>query len=271
MCNATQGFGRRLVDRLIRLRVIDGRVRGTRVIMSVPARRGALHDGGRILFGPDGMLWVTVGDAGNEAAAQDLRSRRGKVLRMRPDGGIPGDNPLRRSRVWARGFRNPWGLDFDPRSGWPWLTDNGPECTDELNRVQRARNFGWGPSWTCAGRSPRNTNRSGPSPVLPLRWYSRIAPTGLVFCDGCRLGSASDGTLFFGAYNTRQIRRVTLSADRLPGARATRRVPCARAGAVHGGRRPRPHLLLDRRCDLPPGAPLSFRLAIRAAGRCARR
>jgi glucose/arabinose dehydrogenase len=213
---ATRGIDGRLVDQLLRLRVRDGRVRAARVLLSIGARPGALHDGGRILFAPDGKLWVTTGDAGDERAAQDRRSLRGKVLRVRPDGSVPPDDPGRGSRVWARGFRNPWGLDFDPRGGRPWLTDNGPDCNDELNRVRRARNHGWGPSWTCRGRSPRNTNRDGPRPVQPVRWWSPpTAPTGVAFCDGCGLGPRSDGALFVGEYNTRAVRRVILTRDRL--------------------------------------------------------
>ena len=77
-------------------------------------------------------------------------------------------------------------------------------------------NFAWGPSQTCGGTSPDNTNQDGPSPVLPLRWYTpTIAPTGAAFCRGCGLGAASEGTLFFGAYNDGRIRRLTLTGNRL--------------------------------------------------------
>ncbi len=213
---ATRGIGGGLIDQLLRLRLRRGRGVASHVIFASRGRSGALHDGGRILFGPDGALWVTTGDAGDERGAQDRQSRRGKVLRMDPDGSVAAGNPFRGSRVWARGFRNPWGMDFDPQGGRLWLTDNGPECNDELNRVVRARNYGWGPSWTCGGRSPGNTNRDGARPVQPERWYNPpIAPTGLAFCDGCGLGARSDGALFFGAYNSRQIRRVTLKPNRL--------------------------------------------------------
>ncbi len=213
---ATRGIGGVLIDQLLRLRLRRGRVVADQVIFASRAHPGALHDGGRILFGPDDALWITTGDAGDERGAQDRDSSRGKVLRMDPDGSVAAGNPFRGSRVWARGFRNPWGMDFDPQGGRLWLTENGPECNDELNRIARGRNYGWGPSWTCGGRSPRNTNRDGTRPVQPQRWYDPpIAPTGLAFCDGCGLGARSEGTLFFGAYNSRQIRRVTLRPNRL--------------------------------------------------------
>jgi quinoprotein glucose dehydrogenase len=207
---ATRGLHGGLFDQIVRLRLRRGKVVSHRVILSSRARAGALHDGGRILFGPDGTLWVTVGDAGDERAAQVRTSVRGKVLRLDPDGSGAGP-----SRIWARGFRNPWGSDIDPETGRLWLTDNGPDCNDELNRVVHGGNYGWGPSWSCRGRSPRNTNRDGRRPVMPVRWYSPpIAPTGLAFCDGCELGARSEGALFFGAYNTRQIRRVVLNGSR---------------------------------------------------------
>lgn len=78
------------------------------VIDGIPA--ASYHDGGRIAFGPDGMLYATVGDAGNTSNAQDLGSLAGKVLRMTPDGGIPDDNPFPGSHVYSFGHRNPQGL-----------------------------------------------------------------------------------------------------------------------------------------------------------------
>jgi glucose/arabinose dehydrogenase len=206
----TRGLRGGLFDQIVRLRLRHGKVAAHRVIFSSRARPGALHDGGRILFGPDGTLWVTVGDAGDERAAQELTSFRGKVLRLDTDG-----SPAGRSRIWARGFRNPWGSDVDPRTGRLWVTDNGPDCNDELNLVAHGGNYGWGPSWSCRGRAPRNTNRAGAHPVMPVRWYTPpIAPTGLAFCDDCGLGARSEGALFFGAYNTREIRRVFLDRSR---------------------------------------------------------
>ena len=95
------------------------------------------------------------------------------------------------------------------------MADNGPECNDELNVVRRGGNFGWGSSATCSGSAPRNTNGDGPNPVLPQRWYTPpIAPTGLAFCRRCHLGPKNEGTLFFGAYNTGELRRARLSPDR---------------------------------------------------------
>ena len=173
------------------------------------------HNGGRLLFGPDRMLYLVTGDAAEPANAQDLGNAHGKVLRMTPAGGVPADNPFTGSRIWAYGIRNSIGLAFDSQTGRLWETENGPECNDELNRIMKGRNYGWGPSETCATppEPPANTNQDGPSPVLPIRWYTPPpALTGAVFCQGC--GLASGGMLFVGDFNNGAIRRVVLTSDR---------------------------------------------------------
>jgi glucose/arabinose dehydrogenase len=185
------------------------------VIYATPASPFHEHGGGRLLFGPDGRLYVTLGDASDPASAQDLASTRGKILRITPDGEAAPGNPFH-SRVWAYGFRNSFGLAFDPESGDLWETENGPECNDELNLIMKGRNYGWGPNADCGSATPPvDTNRDGPQPVMPLRWFTpTIAPTGIAFCEGCGLGPHSEGAFFFGAYNTGQLTRAILSADR---------------------------------------------------------
>jgi glucose/arabinose dehydrogenase len=101
-----------------------------------------IHDGGRIAFGPDGMLYVGTGDAGNGPVAQDPESLNGKILRLRPDGGIPADNPFRGSPVWSVGHRNVQGLAWD-RAGRLWETELGQDRFDEVNLIRPGRNYGW--------------------------------------------------------------------------------------------------------------------------------
>jgi glucose/arabinose dehydrogenase len=212
---ATRIVDGQLVDQILRIENVDGRGRHPRVIYSSAASSSHIHSGGRILFGPDGMLYAAVGDAGVSSNAQSTSSTRGKILRMTPNGHVPADNPSG-SLVWASGIRNSFGFAFDPVSQRPWETENGPECNDEVNRIRAGGNFGWGSSETCAGTAPGNTNQDGASPIQPQLWYTpTIAPTGLAFCDGCRLGPHSEGAFFFGSYNTGDIRRVVLTADRL--------------------------------------------------------
>jgi glucose/arabinose dehydrogenase len=207
----TRSFRGRLRNQIVR--IDDGGRR--RIVFSSPASSSAYHNGGRILFGPDGMLYAIVGDGHAPRNAQDLSDDRGKILRMTPNGRVPTTNP-RPSRVFAYGIRNSFGFAFDPRTDRLWETENGPACNDELNRIRRGRNHGWGPNATCEGASPGNTNRDGPRPVRPELFYGRpIGITGIAFCDGCGLGRASEGRGFFGAVNTGAITRVSLDARRL--------------------------------------------------------
>ena len=100
------------------------------------------HDGGRIAFGPDGMLFVAIGDAGRRDSSQDLDSLNGKILRMTPDGGVPADNPFPDSLVYSYGHRNPQGLAW-AEDGTMFATEFGQNTWDELNIITAGANYGW--------------------------------------------------------------------------------------------------------------------------------
>jgi glucose/arabinose dehydrogenase len=104
--------------------------------------RSAVHNGGRIAFGPDGMLYVGTGDAGDGEVAQDPESLNGKILRLRPDGRVPADNPFAGSPVWSVGHRNVQGLAWDA-GGRLWEAEFGQNEVDEINLIRPARNYGW--------------------------------------------------------------------------------------------------------------------------------
>lgn len=212
----TRSAGNRLENQIVNVTRSRGQAR-MRVLVSQPASSSPYHNGGRILFGPDGMLYAIVGDGHVSANSQDLGGNlRGKILRVTPAGGVPSDNPMAGSRVFAFGIRNSFGFAFDPQTGSLWETENGPECNDEINLVVGGGNFGWGPNESCSGSSPGNTNDSGPMPRrLPKLWFAEpIGITGAAFCDGCGLGAQVEGHLFFGDVNTGVLRRVALNAAR---------------------------------------------------------
>ena len=214
---ATRNIGGEEHNQILRITDNGGTGQDLTVIFSSTTTAGVYHDGGRIEFGPDGKLYATVGEAHGDGAAQQLGNPAGKVLRMNPDGSVPNDNPFSGSRIWSYGLRNSIGLDFDPQTGNLWESENGPSCNDEINRIVRGGNFGWGPSETCSTppQAPKNTNQDGPNPIQPKRFYTpTIAPTGLVFCDHCSLGARQNGTIFFGAFNTGQIRELHLTDNR---------------------------------------------------------
>jgi glucose/arabinose dehydrogenase len=187
-----------------------------------PERPAEPHgNGGRILFGPDQRLYAVVGTelAGH---AQDLTNDHGKIHRMTDSGDVPLDNPIVGSTIWSYGHRNSFGFAFDPlgpSGGNLWESENGPDCNDEINRIGRGKNYGWGPTseaneCTEPPPPPINTNQDGPEPVYPVTWWEdTVSPVGMTFCLGCDL-SDSEGTLFVGKSNTATIDRAVLTANR---------------------------------------------------------
>jgi glucose/arabinose dehydrogenase len=205
-----------LRNQILRLRDTNGSGSDLNVIFSSPASSSPYHNGGRILFGPDGMLYAIVGEGHDSSNSQDLSDNdRGKILRMTPNGAVPATNPRNGSLIWAYGIRNSFGFAFDPATDRLWESENGPECNDEVNLIHKGRNYGWGPHETCSGSSPGNTNQDGPDPVRPRLFYlTTIGITGIAFCEGCGLGATNDGKAFFGAVNTGAITKLTLTANR---------------------------------------------------------
>jgi glucose/arabinose dehydrogenase len=212
---ATRRVGGEDVNQILRLEDQNGSGADQTVLFSSPAGGGVYHNGGRIAFGPDGLLYAVVGDDHDGSNSQDLSNNdRGKIIRIDPDGDVPNTNPFD-NRVWAYGIRNSFGFAWDPETGALWETDNGPSCNDEVNKIRRGGNFGWGPTATCDGASPGNTNRDGPSPIRPkLVYESPVGITGIAFCDGCGLGGMSNGAAFIGAVNDGRVERLTLNSKR---------------------------------------------------------
>ncbi len=208
---ATRKVGGTAVDQILKIRMNGDTGTGMQLVLTVQ-KAGIRHNGGRLLFGPDGMLYVVVGETEQSQLAQDKSVNSGKVLRVTPSGGVPKDNPFKGSLIYSYGHRNSFGLAFDPKTHDLWETENGPECNDELNRIIPGRNYGWGPSENCQGEAPQDTNGDGSRPVLPQLFYPQtIGPTGIDFCDGCHLGTQREGDLFFGAFNTGDIHEVSLN------------------------------------------------------------
>lgn len=171
-----------------------------------------LHVGGSIGFGPDGKLYLAVGDNGYPPNAQDLSNPHGKILRINKDGSIPTDNPFygqagRAGAIWAYGFRNPWRFQFDPTSGRLFGGDVGDFSWEELNLISRGGNYGWPVhegvcTAGCAGY------------VDPIHAYPHdgqsAAVTGGPVYRGTMFPSGYEGSLFFGDYAKGFIRRAEL-------------------------------------------------------------
>src|SRR5690606_2688344 len=110
------------------------------VITGIP--RAGNHNGGRIAFGPDKMLYATTGDAGQGDLAQDPSRLAGKLSRMTPAGEVPSDNPIAGSFTYSLGHRNPQGITWDD-SGQLWAAEFGQNTWDEANRITAGANYGW--------------------------------------------------------------------------------------------------------------------------------
>lgn len=121
---------------------LDGLTLGEPEVLLEGIPAGVNHNGGRIAFGPDGMLYAATGDAGQADLAQDLGSLGGKVLRLTPDGGVPADNPFPGSPVWTVGHRNVQGLGWDAE-GRLYASEFGTDRLDELNLLEPGANYGW--------------------------------------------------------------------------------------------------------------------------------
>lgn len=179
------------------------------------------HNGGRILFSRAGYLLAVIGDHMNAANAQVIEGNTnlaGKLLRLTTAGGIPVGNPYPGSSIWASGIRNSFGFAVDPAQGNIWLTDNGPECNDEVNRIVKKGNYSWGVEAVCTSppAPPQNTNRSGPLPQMqPQHWYGdSVGITGAAFCSRCGLDSKFDGRLLISSYVDGRFHRLTLNEAR---------------------------------------------------------
>ena len=170
------------------------------VLDGIPAAGN--HNGGILGFAPDGTLFITTGDASVPDNAQDNASLSGKVLRVNPNGSVPPSNPIPGSPVYTLGHRNVFGLAFEPGTGTPYVSENGPDRNDEVNVLRPGRNYGW----------PFGTGPLGdPRFVDPILTYpSEIAPTGLAFYASAFTDEWQDD-LFLGDWNRGDLHRLLLA------------------------------------------------------------
>ncbi|MBI4901934.1 MAG: PQQ-dependent sugar dehydrogenase [Actinobacteria bacterium] len=207
-------------NRIVRLTYSGGSLSGGDVVVSgIP--RSAIHNGGRIRFGPDGMLYAGTGDGSIRGNAQDLTSLGGKILRVRPDGSVPADNPYG-SLVWTYGHRNVQGIGWDA-SGRMFASEFGQDSYDELNLIRRGGNYGWpiveGPSrdarfvaplrtWPVADASPSGIAVTGQGVVYLAALRGQRLWRVMVTADGT---AQSSDALYQGAYG--RLRHVAVGRD----------------------------------------------------------
>lgn len=180
------------------------------MVTRIPA--ATYHDGGALRFGPDKMLYIGTGDAGQPELAQNRSSLAGKILRMTPEGKVPNDNPFDNSLVYAYGFRNIQGLAWNPANGDLWATNHGPsgefglEAMDSVYIVEKGGNHGW-------PRVLGATDRRGV--VSPVLFFPNTAvPPGLATFYNANLMPELRGNFFFTSLRGEHLQRVILSSPR---------------------------------------------------------
>ena len=165
-----------------------------------------LHSGGSVVFGPDGKIYLAIGDNGYPPNGQDLTNAHGKILRVNRDGSIPNDNPFINSpgalpEIWAYGFRNPWRFQFDSLTGKMYGGDVGESSFEELNEIKRGSNYGWP---ICEGYCTQYTQ--------PLYAYAHSGPSSAVTAGpvyrGSMFPSSYNGSFFFADYGQGFIKRA---------------------------------------------------------------
>jgi glucose/arabinose dehydrogenase len=170
---------------------------------NIPA--AAIHDGGRLRFGPEGLLYITAGDAAASGLAQDLGSLAGKILRLARDGSTPRTNPFG-TPIYSYGHRNPQGLDWHPASGELWAAEHGNIGNDEVNVIDAGVNYGW----------PRiEAAQTMPGMQTPAAFYNpAVAPSGASFYRGARFPRFVNN-LFIATLRGTALLRVTLDGRRV--------------------------------------------------------
>jgi glucose/arabinose dehydrogenase len=195
------------------------------IFRALPVYDGDKHYGSRLNFGPDGMLYVTLGERSDEPIrpqSQQLGSHMGKILRIRPDGSVPDDNPFAgkagaRPEIWSLGHRNVQAAAFDP-DGRLWEIEHGTNGGDELNLVEKGKNYGWpvqayGVEYSGEPIPGAATAREGmEQPVY--YWDPVIAPSGAQFYTGDAF-PAWRNSLFVGSMKDTKLVRLTLEGDRV--------------------------------------------------------
>jgi glucose/arabinose dehydrogenase len=226
---------------------LDGlQLRDVKVIWrQLPKTVGRGHFGGRLVFAPDGKLFITSGDRQRFDPAQDMASNLGKIVRINPDGSIPADNPFAskagaRGDVWSLGHRNPLGAAINPATNQLWIDEMGPRHGDELNIPEAGKNYGWpvvsnGDNYDNS-RIPDHETRPEFAPPAEY-WHPAISPSGLMFYTGTRFPDWK-GNAFIGGLSSETLLRLVLdgnrvkSEERLPLHRRIRDVAQAPDGSV---------------------------------------
>jgi glucose/arabinose dehydrogenase len=203
----------------------SGRLDDVKVILrQQPATSGSMHFGSRLAFARDGNLFVTLGERANRDKAQDLGTHYGKVVRIRPDGAVPPDNPFvgkagAQPEIWSYGHRNPQSAAIHPATGKLWTVEHAARGGDEVNIPLAGKNYGWpvityGRDYSGAKIGEGTAKAGMEQPVY--YWDPSIAPSGMAFYAG-NLFPEWKGNLFVGALRGAALHRLVLDGESVVG------------------------------------------------------
>ena len=193
----------------------------------MPTYDNGLHFGSRLAFGPDNMLYVTLGDRfdrPNRTKVQQLDNHLGKIVRINPNGSAPTDNPFAGQsgaapEIWTLGHRNLQSAAFDEK-GRLWTVEHGARGGDELNLIEKGKNYGWpvvtyGQEYSGEAFTGAVTSREGHEPPV-YYWDPVIAPSGAQFYTGDAF-PAWRGSLFIGGLASQRLVRLVIKDNRVVG------------------------------------------------------
>ena len=182
------------------------------------------HFGSRLVFDRDGYLFITLGENNDRATAQDLDKLQGKVVRIYPDGKVPDDNPFVgqsgvRPEIWSYGQRNPQGAALNPWTGVLWENEHGPRGGDEINIIERGKNYGWPMATHGINYSgqpiPESKGKATEGTVAPHHvWEKSPGLSGMAFYDADRF-KVWQHNVFIGALVTQELIRLQFDGDRV--------------------------------------------------------
>ncbi|AHZ67368.1 hypothetical protein OU5_0289 [Pseudomonas mandelii JR-1] len=182
------------------------------------------HFGSRLVFDRDGYLFITLGENNDRPTAQDLDKLQGKVVRIYPDGKVPDDNPFVgqsgvRPEIWSYGQRNPQGAALNPWTGVLWENEHGPRGGDEINIIERGKNYGWPLATHGINYSgqpiPEAEGKTAEGAVAPHHvWEKSPGLSGMAFYDADRF-KAWQHNVFIGALVSQELIRLQVDGDKV--------------------------------------------------------
>jgi glucose/arabinose dehydrogenase len=182
------------------------------------------HFGSRLVFDRDGYLFITLGENNDRPTAQDLDKLQGKIVRIYPDGKVPDDNPFVgqagvRPEIWSYGQRNPQGAALNPWTGTLWENEHGPQGGDEINIIERGKNYGWPLATHGINYSgqpiPEAKGKTAEGTVAPHHvWEKSPGLSGMAFYDADRF-KAWQHNVFIGALVSQELIRLQFDGDKV--------------------------------------------------------